>query len=252
MSDVELTVADRDNQWWMNFLKKYEGNFILRALIGLLVPHGLGGFIDTALVGYLHKIRQERLDAFFGELASGRLVLTEEDMHKEDFLHKYIITVKAVLNTRRREKIRILARFFRNGACGPEAVYVDSYEEYLAILDELSYRELAILVLLHSYEQAHPRQKGENDLQRASRFWEQFKDELVNRLGVGVDEIDAVLIRLTRSGLYELIVGSYLGYTGGKGKTTPLLVKLLNLIGDPLRRDENGPGEGPGLLQPRL
>lgn len=229
MAEISPAIFEGKSRWPVALLKKYEDNYILRALIELL-PCGVGGFINSILVGYLNQVRQERLDAFFAELATGRLVLTEEEMQKEDFLHKYLITVRAVLDTRRREKIKLLARLFRNGACRLEPLEVDTYEEYLSILDDLSYRELGILVMLYQYEQDYPKREGENDLQRANRFWGQFKDGVASQLGIEANEIDAMLMRLTRSGLYELFTGNYYGYTGGQGKTTPLLGKLLYLV----------------------
>ena len=90
---------------------RYEHNPIIRALVQL-IPFGFGSAADVALVTTIENIREERAHTFFDELASQDLILTEEQIENEDFLHSYFATTRAALNTRRREKIRLFARRF--------------------------------------------------------------------------------------------------------------------------------------------
>lgn len=208
---------------------RYQTNPILRGLIQV-IPLGIGSAADVALVTILENIREDRAKEFFDELGNGAIQLTPEIIEKEDFLHCYFSTVRAALNTRRRAKIRYFARLLTSSICSSEIATVDEYEECLGIIDEISYRELGILVVLSRYEKEYPYQARENDIQRANRFWDQFSSEVCSKFSIPKEELDGILTRLNRTGLYRTSVGGYLGYTGGRGKLTPLYTKLEKLI----------------------
>ncbi len=199
----------------------YQNNIALRTLLQL-VPYGSA--IDTAICGTLSLIEEKRRKEFFDELANGEFELTEDIIKNEDFLHCFFITQKAALRTRKTEKIRFLARLLKGSVEKKTFSNIDDYEEILNILDELSYREISILLLLDSYEMKHPYEPGENDLQRLERFWANFSDDASKNYQV--IELDSFMVRLNRSGCYETFTGTYRDNTGGKGKTTPFFQRI--------------------------
>lgn len=210
-------------------IEKYENNPVIRGLIQL-VPGGIGSSIDVVLCIEIEKIKSERLKTFYDELGNGDIVISEDLILSEDFLHCYFSTLKAVINSRRREKIQFFAKILKSSISCKPILTTDEYEEYLNILDELSYRELSILFKLHSFESKYPKMAEENDLQRSTRFWPEFVSEIVEKLEIHPDEVQSILTRLNRTGCYETFVGSYLNYTGGRGKTTYTFKLLKDLI----------------------
>ncbi len=104
---------------------------------------------------------------------------------------------------------------------------VDEYEEYLKILEELSLKEINILNILERYEMKHPIREGENEGQQVNRFWASFTETLVNELKIPKQEIDARLMRLNRTGCYELL-RTYV--VGSKGKLTPTYFSLKQFL----------------------
>lgn len=213
--------------------KKYQENYLIRSLIQLLSVYGIGvgSAVDVAFVGIIEQMKKKRLETFFDELAKGELKLTEEVIKSEDFVHRFIITLKAVANERRQEKITFLARLLNNFplAIGDEKLN-DEYEMLLNILDELDYREMYIIVTLYEYEKANPKADGINELQRATKFWGDFEKNACKKLGINSSEFEGYMTRLSRTGLYKEITGGYFDYTGGKGYLTDLLYKLAAYI----------------------
>jgi len=205
-------------------LARYEHQPVLRGLVQL-IPFGIGAAIESALLAQLNRYRKEQLQVFFDELGSGSVPLTEELTQSNDFLHCYFATLSAVLRSRRHEKIRFLARLLR-GSFDGRVADVDEYEDLIGLTDELSHRELVILALLNEHEKANPSEEGENELQRASRFWPGFVVDVKSKLGLDESLLRALLVRLQRSGCYEEFTGSYLSYTGGRGRTTDLYLRL--------------------------
>ena len=210
-------------------LARYENEPVLRGLVQL-IPFGIGAAIESALLARLNRYREQRLQVFFDELGSGSVPLTEELTRSNDFLHCYFATLSAVLRSRRNEKIKLLARLLR-GSFDGRVSDADEYEELIGLTDELSHRELVILALLNEHEKANPIKEGENELQRASRFWPGFVADIESRLGLDELLLRALLVRLQRSGCYEEFTGSYLSYTGGRGRTTDLYLRLTRTAG---------------------
>lgn len=213
--------------------QQYERQPVLRGLIQL-VPYGIGSAIDVALSTQLQNIREDRTRTFFDELAKDNIELSPELLKSEDFLHCYFATVRAALNTRRREKIRMFARLLKSSALPNSFINTDEYEEYLGILDELSYRELLILFILEKYESNFISKDDKTGVNAIHPFWERFCEEIEETLSIPKNEIDAVLTRLNRTGCYETIRG-YLDLTGTEGHLTPSYFRLKKLIGN-----ENG------------
>lgn len=187
--------------------KYYQCQPIVQALVNAIPA--VGGSLDTLLNARAQQIAEERTKDFFDELSEGSLELTEQTIQSEDFIHRWVITAKVAVNTRRREKIRLFARLLKSSFLSDISVTTDEYEEYLIILDELSYRELLVLSILERYEREFPPSENENELQKASRFWEQFVSEVNQQLGLTTDETNAMLTRLNRSGCYQTFIGGY-------------------------------------------
>lgn len=205
----------------------YSKSPVIRSLISLIsIKNPLIGACDSLIVNAISNIQNSKLEDFFRELENGNIQLSEEKVKSVDFLNKYMITVKAVMETNRKEKIQSLARLFKN----EEILNTDLYEEYLNILNDLSYVEFCILIKLHKYENKYPINEGENKLQRSEKFWPEFIREVEHDLDINQNEIRGILTRISRTGCYEPINGAYLSYTGGKGYVTPVFYKIVELI----------------------
>lgn len=210
--------------------KEYEGNPTIRALIAALsIPCPGLSVADAYLAAAIQDMREERFRTFLEELANGTVFLTDEVIRDHDFLHAWYCTARAALNTRRKEKIKLFARLLL-GAVREHRFDSDEFEEYLSILDDLSLRELQILLSLKGLEES-PRSQAivggkvvpVNDLKHAQVFWDKFAKDAEEKCAVPRHQLGAMLTRLARTGLVEPITGTYWNYTGGLFKTTPRL-----------------------------
>ena len=224
---------DNGANWLEKLAECYASNPVVRSIIQIplaLDPSGLASASDVAIMSAIENMRHKRHRAFYDELAMGTHLLSADVIQSEDFIHDYLCSLRAAVNTRRQEKVRLCARLLL-GAIRTGQVGSDKFEEFLAILDDLSLREFSILLILQQFLKDNPVQMldrpdaesvFENDLQRANRFWLQFEQAVSEQLRVESAEFHAVLNRLNRTGLYESIAGTYLDYKGGRGLLTPL------------------------------
>jgi hypothetical protein len=214
---TEQSALDRIADW-------YESSPALRVGAVVLAPATLGAsaVIDAGIVSAAAFIRRSRLTAFKNELTSLNLCPAEEKVRSQEFIEAFVATASRAERTKREEKIRILARLFfsywRDGVFTPESY--DKFEEDLTIIDELGYREFLILSILSKYEREYPALTSMNQLQRARQFWTLFESDVVRELDIRPEEVQGYLQRLSRTGLYQPITGSYLDYTGGLGHLT--------------------------------
>ncbi len=209
-------------------IEKYKANRVIRGLVQL-IPFGVGGAVDVVLCETLEKIRRDRATTFFDELAKGNVVVDEYLLRSEDFLHAFFSTAKYALNSRRREKIKMFARLLKSSLTDTELANVDEFEDYLKILDELSYRELLALSILDQFAN-RPREEDWNDLQWVNTFWDEFEQRLSTELDIPKEQVTDFMNRIARTGCYEMFTGGYLDYTGGKGKLTPTYQRLKKYI----------------------
>ena len=206
---------------------KYENSPIIRALLQL-IPCGIGSGIDTFIITTLNKMRTDRLEAFFDELSKGKL--PDRNLVTEDYVHKFLLTMRYVLNTNRKEKIKMFAIIFRNSLYEKsELIDNDVYEEFAKILDELGYREIAALKI-YEILIADPKLENKDELGKAFKIWDEFVGQLEKELKVPKEQAQSFMLRISRTGCYEEIVGGYTDYAGGKGKLTPLYFTLKKYV----------------------
>lgn len=218
-----------------NLSARYEKNPVIRGLIQL-IPFGIGSAVDTAVAVNLTKIREERSRSFFDELARGGINLSEEQISNENFLHAFFSTTKAVLNTRRREKIKLFGKLFATfckNSDFEDLELLDEFEEILAILDDLSYQEYLILLILQQNENSvPPDHSSKHILARTDVYWENFLEEVERKLRIPRNDIPGILARLNRTGHYKTITGTILNYKGDRGHLTTNFKSFMKFLGE--------------------
>lgn len=205
----------------------YEKTPVIQALLQL-IPY-LGGPIHTLIHSTLQRMEEGRIRALLDALSHGKLELSEELIESEDFLHCFCATYKAVLNTRRREKIELFARLLKSAFTETRPRDIDEFEEFISILDDLTYEEWCALTILDSFS-SRSRKADDNDLTWSRTFWDEFSRTVERQLKIPSDEFTPFMNRLGRTGLYDQLAGAYLDYAGGVGKLTPRFHRLKSFI----------------------
>ena len=204
MNDLTKIELEHSDEWSNELIEIYD-NPVVRFLIQLL-PGGLGSGVDTLVMRQIADYRKRRLKEFFDELSTGAKLLTEELVRSDDFLHCYFATTSAVLRSRRKEKIRWLARLL-SSAVDSSLVNgtSDDYDYILKILDELTFEEIKILLRIREREiEARGGAWHAVAAPRVNKFWTNLRDELASELGISGADVDQRLIRTERTGCISL------------------------------------------------
>jgi hypothetical protein len=211
--------------------EQYSNNVVLKGLIQILSSGGLpiGSVIDSGLSTFLNNQKVKKLKIFFDKLNDGKVILDQADIENNDFLHAYFATVNYVLNTRTDEKAARFAEILK-GLYSKE-IDIDQFEDYSSIFNEISEREFYFLSKKMEYEQKYTLKNGElNEAQVVNLYWKEFKEEVINTLGIGAGEFDGIIIRVQRTGCFSDFKGYWENDHERKGLTTELFHKIYSLL----------------------
>jgi|ERR1051326_999571 hypothetical protein len=209
-------------------LESYQRSPVLRMLVKLYPPLAVA---EAGILGTYSWFQNRRVGLFAEEFTTLGIAFTAEDAKRREFFDAYTATATHVMQESRDEKIKLFARLFGQFVKGGCTAPIDRYEEYLQLLDEISEREFELLLLLHRYEVKNEQIISENRLQQAMNYWPNFTAEARDRFQIDEGTLEAMLVRLTRTGMYKEITGTFLGYGGGIGYLTALFVEFKSALG---------------------
>jgi len=214
----------------VNLLTKYENNRLIRPLLQL-IPLGIGSGIDSFLMITLNKMRQKRVEIFFDKLSEGTICIHDDYLRSDEFVHKYMVTMKYVIDTQQKEKIEMFANIFKSSLDSEKRIFnLNVYEDFSGILNNLSYREICALEIFERFYNKKQIDEHENELQLIFKFWKEFEEKMEIELGVSKNSVENYMIKISRTGCYQEITGGFLDYSGGKGKLTPLYFELRDYV----------------------
>jgi hypothetical protein len=189
----------------------------------------LGGIATEALNAAVDRVTQRRIKQFESLLEDNGGFITEAMLDDDEMVHRIAVTLRAVARESQGEKIACFARLLINGGID-QPIETDQYDDLVKILESLSLQELRVLQILDKLEKAHDGVAG-NSVQRTSTYWTEFHDKLIEA-GIPQDEHAGLLGRLTRTGLYTELTGTYLDYAGGQGVLTGTWVRFRRFVVD--------------------
>lgn len=151
-------------------------------------------FIGGDLVQkYKLRKRKKILDS----LANREIELSSSDLESDEFISSYLATEDALLKASSEHKFNFLLNLFINGINSRKLLTdTDSYQEAVAILSELSERELIILYHIYNYESQH------GTTGRVSERGHLHQVDYLSQMTLlSKDLIISILVRLRRTGL---------------------------------------------------
>lgn len=218
-------------QGFLDLYKKYSDSPVISGLISFVLKLPFFSIATTpiseAIKTQFNNMLLERNQIFFNEIEKHKKLLTEETIQSKEFIHKFMITYRAALRTHRKVKIESFGKLFTKSENEKEPVSIDLYEDYLSIIEDLSYREFLTLNTLNFYEEKHP----EADI---DDYWNEFKVDLIKTIEISESEINPFMKRLERTGCYK---SSFLESSWGGSKERGILTEVYKNIIDLISKE---------------
>ncbi len=194
-----------------NLIENYNSSPAFKALFQIAsnaTPNfGLLGAVEQIIVTAYNNAQKKRVKLFFEQLGKGEIQLSESVIQEEEFLYFFTSTLKAVIRSRREEKIQFLSTLFLRTLETSSFEQSDLYEHYLSIVDELTLTELILLKML--YEVC----KNESEDKIATEdWWIGFDDRALLELKkfnvvLNRDELSFIIAGLVKTGMLKPIYG---------------------------------------------
>ena len=237
-SDQKLPVAYKGIKGHVaNLARGYLDNHALREFVKLIPGWAI---VEEGIESYLAELRKNQFEEFWltffedlkkrvGERMS---IMFVDLLRSRAFIFAVDRTLRAVINTDRARKIKLLAHLLANSVDNDRAeeYSFDEFEEIFVIIDELSDREIKLLSLIANFEDEHGFSPENDDVTRREGAWSTFIDQTTRRLGILQYDLRALLIRLKRSGLYDEPLNTFWAVGMRVGLLTMLFSRVRKLL----------------------
>ena len=175
------------------------------------------GVVNEVLTKNIIEKRKKLLDII---LSDTEMITTDMSSDVECII-SFKKTVEAVDRLVTNDKIVYFGNLFKNGYLNEERIQAYKFEEYFNIINSLSYRQLDLLALLHTYNTKEF--LCEDEKEEDSKRWMLFKEDACKIFDITGDDLIAILKSAEKSGLCKEVVGAIYGYHGGRFEATSLL-----------------------------
>jgi hypothetical protein len=220
-------------------METYSRNPTVRGIVevtkALPIVGSIMAIFDASVLASLEQYREKQFQIFLDEIASSGLNpdVPIPDSKQGDVIRAILITTEAVARSHREEKIRAFARLLISGLQEPPRIAIlDEFDDYVSILDEVSWREWQMMAILSEYEDRYRSVTHEPDYKEIREYWDKFVADLTLRLGIPAPEASGLIARLGRTGLYEVLVVSLYGGNVTVGTLTGTYYRLAEVLHD--------------------
>lgn len=238
----------------------YSQNIALRTVVNL-IPY-VGSAMDIILTSQWSRITEKRLNDFLEFTKKefdniNNKSINKEFIESDDFVDLTVKCLTTATKTRNQKKIALLAKILKNAAISKRFEY-DEFEEILPTFEQVSIRELTILVHLNLWENNlknnYIKMLNYSEIRRSAApnfppgipvylgFWDAFLDDVNKLYKINKEDSEYLLHTSAQKGLFLFEPYSTVKFNTYaaresfdhtmKGKLTPLFFKLKKFVLD--------------------
>lgn len=163
----------------------------IMAVFRTIVP--FGDVIDTNINEIVNNFIKQKQEIFLDEILKNDIELCTVDVNDVEFIMNFKKTLDAVNRLSNNDKIKYFANLLRNGYMKKEKISNDEYEEFLRVLNDLSYREINYIFFLYDFE-------NKNDKENKN-YWYNFMSEFEKKFQINRYESYEIYKRIANTGI---------------------------------------------------
>lgn len=158
----------------------------------------IGDMIDSSINLTISKFQQEKEKEFIDVILKDRGSITSEEVNDIEFIFNYAKTMEAVKRLASNDKVKYFGNLIRNGYLSGEKISNNDFEEYMDILNTMSYREIKSLVDFKIFT-------DNNNSKRSYNYntWPKFQKIYAEKLNISPNEVYGIFMRIKQTGLVE-------------------------------------------------
>lgn len=183
--------------------------------------------IDIILTNFQNKKRKELIEIILSDIT-----ITSEMVNDVEFIMNFAKTLEAVNRLATSDKVKYYASLLKNSYFSSDKVDNNEFEEFFDTINNLSYRQIHVLTILH-YIENNPEPYIDKAISEKeylpSRYWSAFKKELEDKLNIEQDDVYSIMKTLEKTGLFTMYNGPSFGPVED-GTLTPYFKKFAKRV----------------------
>lgn len=183
----------------VNKLRDIKGNPIVQSVLlsSLKLIPVVGDMIDSTtevlLNEFQEKKEQELIDIIFSDTNN----ITTEMVNDVEFIVNFNKTLEAVRRLATNDKVKFFGNLMKNGYLMDERIENNVFEEYLDILNTLSYREICFLADYKKWSDKHDSPPSINN-------WQLFKEKYSYKYNVSTSLMENIFVKMVQTGFINI------------------------------------------------
>ena len=203
--DLEIAKNSLHN---VNEIKDIKENPVVESV--LLAPVKaipiLGDLIDSSTEKLLNDFQQKKEQELLDVILQDNHSITSEMVNDVEFIINFARVKEAVQRLATTDKIEYFGNLIRNGYLQGEHIDCNIFDEYVHMLNTMSYREIQYLVEYKKYcEESSKKSKSTKRVNGKiyTNKYESFCREYSKQIGVSVGDINYVFLHIKQTGFIE-------------------------------------------------
>lgn len=158
----------------------------------------IGDMIDSSMNKTIEDFQQKKEKELIEVILKDKHMITTDMVNDIEFIVNYNRTLEAVRRLATNDKVNFFGNLIRNGYLSEERIESSEFDEYLNILNTMSYREIQCLVdyKLHCENKSKGKQVNYND-------WTYFRKDYAKKNQISESEVWSIFMRIKRTGFIE-------------------------------------------------
>ena len=166
----------------------------------------LGDLLDSSINKRLNDFQQKKEQELLDVILQDKHSITSEMVNDVEFIINFARTREAVQRLATTDKIEYFGNLIRNGYLQSEHIDGSIFDEYIHILNTMSYREIQYLIEYKKYcEDSSKQGKSKKYINGKiySNKYGTFCHEYSKRINVSPREVDYVFLHIKQTGFIE-------------------------------------------------
>lgn len=168
----------------------------------------IGDLIDSSTDKLLDDFQQKKEQELLDVILTNSTVITTEMVNNVEFIINYARVVEAVRRLATNDKVKFFGNLIRNGYLSEEHIENSEFEEYLDILNTMSYREIKYLVDYKQYceekeKNSHFKPKKVERYGIRYNRWDYFTKDYSETHNISAGELYYTFVRMKQTGFLE-------------------------------------------------
>ena len=177
----------------------------------------IGDMIDSSMNKVIEEFQEKKEKELIQVILKDKNSITSDMVNDVEFIVNFAKTREAVRRLATNDKVKYFGNLIRNGYLSGEHIENSEFEEYLDILNTMSYREIQYLVDYFKFCNG----RHLNGVERLN-IWFSFLNQYSSRMKVRQHFIYSIFSRIAKTGFVEAFyVTASGGVDGGRTSEAP-------------------------------